>query len=225
MSYKFDALITILNKLDRRERVTAKSLMEEFEVGERTIYRYLDTLLSAGFPVTFDKEKRSYVFDEGYALRRADLALEEILAFSLAKKLLGNFGPGMEKILGAMEGKLAIKNTEVPRDIVLSPEEQPAKVGDFLVSIHGAVLEYQRLVVIYKALSTDELTERKVDPYYLFFQGGFWHLRAYCHLRKDFRTFALDKIISLRIVKEHFVPERVSQEEDLSGSFAAFKSR
>ncbi len=222
MSYKFDSLITILNRLDRREHITVKTLADELEVGERTIYRYLDTLLTAGFPINFDKKQGTYLFDEGYALRKPDLGLEETLAFALAKRFLGNFGPGMEKILGAMESKLAIKNTDVPRDIILAPEEQPAKVSDFLVAIHRAVIDYQRIMLIYKALSTDELTERKVDPYYLFFQDGYWHVRAYCHLRREFRTFALDKIISLRSLDEYFVPEEISRDDDLSGSFSAF---
>jgi len=58
-----------------------------------------------------------------------------------------------------------------------------------------AIVNFQRVEIIYKALSTDEVTTRKVDPYYLFFEDGFWSLRAYCNLRKDFRVFALDKIV------------------------------
>jgi predicted DNA-binding transcriptional regulator YafY len=48
-----------------------------------------------------------------------------------------------------------------------------------------------------------------------------WHLRGYCHLREDFRTFALDRIISLRLLDQHYLPKRVIPEEDLSGAFGS----
>jgi len=96
MSYKFDTLITILNKLDRREHVTAKSLMDEFEISDRSVYRYMDTLLTAGFPINYDRKKGSYTFDEGFTLGRPSLSVGEILGLALAKKLLVKFGPGLK---------------------------------------------------------------------------------------------------------------------------------
>ena len=39
MSYKFDSLIIILNKIDSKAKVTAESLAEELETSKRTIYR------------------------------------------------------------------------------------------------------------------------------------------------------------------------------------------
>jgi len=64
VSYKFDSLMLILNRLDSREKVTVQSLTEELGICERTVYRYLDTIQAAGFPIHFDREKRSYGFME-----------------------------------------------------------------------------------------------------------------------------------------------------------------
>lgn len=36
MSYKFDSLIAIMNKIDRREKVNIRSLMNDLEISERT---------------------------------------------------------------------------------------------------------------------------------------------------------------------------------------------
>ncbi|MEK7333449.1 MAG: HTH domain-containing protein, partial [Nitrospirota bacterium] len=99
MSYKFDSLITILRKLDSREKVTVHSLMDELEISERSAYRYIQTLQVAGFPITFDRKKESYIFSERFKLGKPDITVEETLALSLAKRLLGNFGTGMEKSL------------------------------------------------------------------------------------------------------------------------------
>jgi predicted DNA-binding transcriptional regulator YafY len=57
MSYKFDSLISILKKLDKKEKVTVHSLMNDLEVSERTVHRYLQTLQVAGFPISYDRKK------------------------------------------------------------------------------------------------------------------------------------------------------------------------
>jgi hypothetical protein len=65
MSDKFNALWIILNKLDQKEKVTARSLTEDLEVSERSVYRYITTLQVAGFPVDYDRGMNSYVFSGG----------------------------------------------------------------------------------------------------------------------------------------------------------------
>ena len=221
MSYKFDTLITILNKLDRREHVTAKSLTEEFEISDRSVYRYMETLLTAGFPINYDRKKGSYTFDKGFTLSKPSLSTGEILGLALGKKLLSKFGPGFENSFTRLEEKL---NSRGPKTghIVLANEELPEKIGRYLGILHTSIINFQRVEIVYKALSTNEVTTRKADPYYLFFEDGFWNLRAYCNLRKDLRVFALDKIISLRPLDEHFVPRPVSPNEELSGAFGAY---
>ncbi|MBI4687646.1 MAG: HTH domain-containing protein [Nitrospirae bacterium] len=102
MSYKFDSLITILNKIDGKEKVTSKTLMNDLEVSERTAYRYIQTLQVAGFPLVYDRQKDSYVFSEGYSLSKPNLSLEESLALALSKKMLGSLGGGFEKGLSAI---------------------------------------------------------------------------------------------------------------------------
>jgi predicted DNA-binding transcriptional regulator YafY len=186
MSYKFDSLMRILNILDRREKVTIPSLMDDLSISERSAYRYTSTLKDAGFPIIYDKEKDTYAFDQGYSLSKPGLTMEETLAFSLAKKLLGSFGPGMENTLSEIQNKLSIKKDEPFQHILRGPEELPAKVGPYFVSGHQAARNCQRIELVYKALYSDEVTKRKVDPYYFFVQENFWYFRGYCHLRKDF---------------------------------------
>lgn len=65
---KIDALTAILKKLDTGEQVTAELLAQDFNVGIRTIYRYLNHLQAAGYPIYYDKEKRSYRFLNNFRL-------------------------------------------------------------------------------------------------------------------------------------------------------------
>jgi predicted DNA-binding transcriptional regulator YafY len=223
MSYKFDSLITILNKLDSGEEVTVNSLINDLEISERTAYRYIQTLQVAGYLVVFDRKKNSYAFSEGYSLKRPNLSVEETLAFALAKKLMGNFGAGMEQCLNRIEDKLSAKKASLPGHIVLSSEPFSPETERYLGLIHQAITNFRKIEIelVYSAMYSGEKTVRKVDPYYLFFHDGFWHLRGYCNLRKDLRTFALDRIASLKALNEHFVPKGISPEDELSKSFAA----
>lgn len=222
MSYKFDSLITLLNILDSRGQVTVSSLMNDLEVSERTIYRYLETLQIAGFPIHYDRQKNSYVFSENYSLRKPNLSLEETLALALSKKFLKSFGETMEKSINTIEKKLSVKKADIPGHIVLGIEGISPSVGIHLETIHLAITEYKRVEIHYKALYSEEETSRRVDPYFLFYLEGFWHLRGYCHLREEMRTFALDRILSLKTLNEYFLPKKVSSEVELSGSFGSF---
>lgn len=224
MSYKFDSLITILKKLDEGETVTVHSLMNDLEIKERSVYRYMQTLQTAGFPISYDRKKQSYVFSNNYSLGKPNLTLEETLALALSKNFLKNFGESIEKSIDTIQEKLSVKRAEIPKHIVLGLKSIPPFVGSYLQAIHRAIGEYKRIEITYKALYSDKETIRKVDPYYLFFEEGegFWNLRGYCHLREDFRTFVLDRIISLRNLDEHFLPKPISPKDELAGSFGTF---
>ncbi|MEK6581359.1 MAG: HTH domain-containing protein, partial [Nitrospirota bacterium] len=86
-------------KLDGRDKITVPSFMDELEISERSAYRYIQTLQIAGFPIVYDRKKESYIFSENYKLGKPSISVEETLAFGLAKRLLGNFGAGMQKSL------------------------------------------------------------------------------------------------------------------------------
>ncbi len=222
MSYKFDSLILILNKLDSREKVTVTSLADDLEVSERTVHRYLNTLQVAGFPIHFDRTKESYVFVEGYSLRKPHLTLEENLSFLLAKHMMKSFGAGMVKGLDMIEEKLSAKQAELPRHIILKSKGVSSQVQDYLEVIHEAINNYRRIEIEYSKLSTGEKSVRRVDPYYLFFHDEFWYLRGYCQKSSDLRTFALDRIAQLKVLDKHFVPKRLVPEVELSDTFGAW---
>jgi predicted DNA-binding transcriptional regulator YafY len=219
MSYKFDSLMMILNKLDGREKVTVDSLRGDLGISERTVFRYLNTIQVAGFPVVFDKEQEGYTFMEGYSLKRPGLSMEEALALGISRKMMAGMGSGWEDSMKRIEEKLSIKKTELPRHIVLSGGGLSPEVATHIGFIHQAIMNFRKLKMTYRPLSSDQKTKRKVDPYYLFFEEDFWYFRGYCHLREGIRTFALDRIMALRVLEEHFIPRNIAPEEELSGAF------
>jgi hypothetical protein len=87
MSYKFDSMMIILNKIDSGEKVTVQSLKEDLGVSERTVHRYLETLQLGGYPLYFDRPRERYSFPDGYSMKKPGFTSGEALAFALAKKL------------------------------------------------------------------------------------------------------------------------------------------
>jgi predicted DNA-binding transcriptional regulator YafY len=219
MSYKFDSLMAILNKLDSQEKVTVGSLKQDLGVSERTIYRYLNTLQVGGFPIVFNEDQGGYGFMEGYSLKKPNLSTEETLALNISKKMIKGMGSGWEDSMNRIEEKLSIKKADLPRHIILSGKGLPPEITNYIGLIHQAIMDYQRIKIIYSPLYSDDITKRKVDPYYLFFEEDFWYLRGYCHLREEPRTFALDRINSLKVINEHFIPQNITPEEELSAGF------
>ena len=222
MSYKFDSLMIILNKLDRGETVTVHSLMDNLEISPRSVHRYLQSLQVAGFPIHFDKKRGTYCFVEGYSLKKPNFTVEESLAFALAKDALKNYGLGMEESLSSLEDKLSLKQSSIPGHIIAKPQKASSSVKGYVATTYDAIINFQRIDIVYKALSSDEKSVRKIDPYYIYFPDGFWTLRAYCHLRQSMRTFALDRIISLKVLNEHFHPRNMSPDEELASTFGAW---
>lgn len=222
MSYKFETMVAILNKLDRGEQVSVHSLMDDVEMKERTVLRYIQTLKDAGFPIRYDRNKESYVFTEGYGLKKLSLTVEEHLAFALAKKMLGTTGAeGMAGVLGKIEDHLSKGKANLPKHIVLTPQVAQPETAAFLGMILQTIPNLNKLELTYKSLYSDELTFRVIDPYYVFLDDGFWNLRAYCHLREDFRTFAVDRMQKLKVLDEYFLPKKIDADEEFSGSFGS----
>ncbi len=69
--YKMDALTAILRKLNNNERVTVAALAQEMGISERSIYRYLENLQAAGYPIYFDRDTKIYRFAENFKLAKA----------------------------------------------------------------------------------------------------------------------------------------------------------
>ena len=85
---KFNRMLYILNKLELGAKVKPEEIAKELGVSERTIYRYINSLIDAGFPIYYDKTRGSYVFAEGFSLRKALLEPEETLVLALSRSFL-----------------------------------------------------------------------------------------------------------------------------------------
>ncbi len=62
-----------------------------------------------------------------------------------------------------------------------------------------AIERHRTVEMRYYTAYRDKTTRRKVDPYRVWYAAGALYLIGYCHMRKDVRMFAVDRIQSLTV--------------------------
>jgi len=65
-------------------------------------------------------------------------------------------------------------------------------------TIAAALMERQRLVIRYRARSNGTSSQREISPQRLTHYRDNWYLDAWCHLRDELRSFAVDAIFEAK---------------------------
>jgi proteasome accessory factor C len=82
-----------------------------------------------------------------------------------------------------------------------------------LETIREALLRDRRVRIVYQARSTEQTTERTVDPWAVFLASGRWYLAGWCHNVEDERVFRVDRMQSVTLLDEQ---ARAPDDVDLS---------
>ncbi len=186
----------------------------------RTIWRDLDVLQKAGFPLYDDKgadgRRSLWKLEEQFTLGLpVKLSLAETAALLMSRDLLGPARTGavgsavtsaFDKI-GRVLSRDALRLLDQMRESVgvrAIGAKLQAPAAEHVALIQKALLDRRRLDMRYYSMSRDEESRRQVDPYHLtVFDGGFY-LVGYCHLRKTERVFAVERIRDLKMLAMNF---------------------
>lgn len=203
---KTDRLFQILYILLEKQTVTAPELAEKLEVSVRTIYRDVDTLSASGIPVyTLQGKNGGISLMPGYTFDKSllsDKEQEEVLFALQGMKAAGQeVSPLLNKLGTAF--KKANRNW-----IEIDFSRWGFKKTDTVKfeCIKQSILNKQILEIRYSS-SYGEETRRRVKPVRLVFKSSAWYMQAYCMKAQDFRTFKMNRIISLEPTGENFHEE------------------
>ncbi|MDP3768877.1 MAG: WYL domain-containing protein, partial [Dehalococcoidia bacterium] len=83
------------------------------------------------------------------------------------------------------------------------------EASPWLALLQKGVINDRVLWLRYHSFSSDEVTERKVEPYFLVYYSNDWHLVGYCRLREGMRDFRAGRIRDCEIMPDRF--ERAEQ--------------
>ena len=201
---QINRLFEIVYILLEKKLTTAKKLSEHFEVSQRTIYRDIEILSSAGIPIYMNKGKGGgisilpdFVLNKTALNQneKADIlsSLQAIDAISFDKT-----NTAIKK-LSSLFGGANNDWIEVDFSSWANADEEKRLFSDIKCSI----LSKQKVSFTYSN-GKGKNTDRTVEPLKLCFKGNSWYLYAFCEIKSDFRFFKLSRIKNIVLLAEAF---------------------
>lgn len=80
----------------------------------------------------------------------------------------------------------------------LAPNPGRAIPDSILLPLLRAIRERLQVDIEYQSMSSAQPTQRAISPHAMAFDGFRWHVRAYCHLREEFRDFVVARMTKTR---------------------------
>ena len=222
-------LFEIIYILLENKVVTAKNLAERFEVSQRTIYRDIETLSTAGIPVYMSKGKGGGIsILPEFVLNKAVLTEEEkseILSSIKAVNAVSFDNSDIEKVLKKLNNILGEDDTDWI-EVDFSNWGNAEREKEIFNRLKFAILS-KRIVNFDYMSGKGENIKREVYPLKLYFKGQSWYMYGYCKIRDDYRFFKLRRIKDLCISKEIFnikLPETIMRKDNIyKGNFTTLK--
>jgi predicted DNA-binding transcriptional regulator YafY len=79
-----------------------------------------------------------------------------------------------------------------------------ATAGEHIPRIHRALAEHRTIRTRYYSASRDSEDDREIDPYQLTLFDGALYIAGYCHMRKEVRTFAVERVRTVHVTSARF---------------------
>lgn len=206
--------LAVLELLQTHRRMSGPELAERLEVDGRTLRRYIAMLEELGIPIAAERGRHgAYMLVAGYKLPPMMFSEDEALA--LATGLLAARGLGLGDAATAVESAQAKLERVMPQQLqsrmralgetVTLDLARANAAGNTraLLALSTAAQARQRVHLHYRSAGGAD-TARDFDTYGLAFRAGYWYAVGMCHLRKDLRSFRLDRVQDVRALAASF---------------------
>lgn len=227
----------IQSLISSRQGKSVPDMAEALGCHRRTVYRDLEALQAAGFPIYTDRvEGRNHwsLLDTAKNNIPIPFSLPELMALYFSRgmmKVLKDtvFFDSLESLFDKIKATLPAEyiqylgQIEDSLEVSAKPYKQYGRVLETIEKVSQAAIEKRQIEIAYYTMSRKSHTRRKIAPYKIWFFDGSFYLIANCGLREDIRIFALDRIKELELTGEHFeTPENFNIDEFMRSSFGVF---
>ncbi len=214
---RFDRIFALHQLLSTsRSPVSRQRIEEALECSRATAKRIIDNMRDyLNAPIEYDRERNGYFYarDSGYGtmyeLPGVWFNASELHALLSVQQLLSAVQPGLlepqlaplrRRIDQLLQAQRAGAADVAGRIRILRAAARPA--GPWFRRVADALARGRRLQIDYYHRGRDRVGRRTVSPQRLTHYRDNWYLDAWCHLRRDLRTFALDAIRQARLLEE-----------------------
>jgi predicted DNA-binding transcriptional regulator YafY len=230
----------LIQLIDRPQGITVDDASRELSCTIRTIWRDLDALQKAGFPLYTERaaDGNRGVWRVTEDFKRAlplKLTLGELAALLMSRHLLSPLGlsvlgPEVASAFDKIQNVLsrdALKVLDQIRDrlgVRPTGAKLQAPAAEHLPKIHQALAEHHTLRTRYYSASRDSEDTRAIDPYHLTLHNGGLYLVGHCHLRNAIRIFAVERMRTVVLTRTRFdVPRGFDAEKYLAGTWGILR--
>jgi len=200
-----------------RSGVGLDDLARDLECVRRTIYRDLDALMYAGFPVVSERRdgRVYYRFLESFKLDHVPFTPDEILALAFSEDLLqtlegtvfhDSIHSALAKIRAGLGPELSSYLTRLTESIRVmpGPHKRYARASDTIRLLNNAVLSQRTITIGYRTGRSGEERRRDLDPYKVWYRSGGLYVIGYDHRSSEIRTFSINRILTIDETNEPF---------------------
>ncbi len=217
---RLSRLAAILTQLQTKRLLTSTNLAEKFGVSVRTIYRDIRALEKAGVPI-LTEDGKGYTLMEGYKIPPVMFTENQANALILAEQLvlknkdisfIKDYSEAIDKI------KAVLRQTEKDKANLLADRTRfeqninRERNSNNLSQLQNALTNFNLTKIDYTN-EENRTTSRLIERFALISTTENWLMVAWCHLRKDFRYFRLDRIKKMEILTEKFAPHKLTLQE------------
>ncbi len=218
---RLSRLTSILLILQSKRMITSRQIADKFKVSIRTVYRDIRALEDAGVPI-ITEEGKGYSLMEGYRIPPVMFTEGEAIAMITAERiirsvkdesLIQEFSEAVQKVRAILSYANKEKADLLESRVIIGKTFVMESTSRHLITIQQALVNYQLIEMKYADAQGNEST-RAVEPFGIYNSvTEDWVFIAFCRLRQDFRSFRMDRIISLTVLPDHFEAHNITMEQ------------
>jgi predicted DNA-binding transcriptional regulator YafY len=206
-------LLELLELLQARPLTTGREIAAALDVDPRTVRRYIEALQELGIPVEGQRGVGGgYRVRPGFRLPPLMLSEDEAVVVVLG--LVAARREGLDGERGSVDGALAKVHRVLPDTLRRKAEALEATLAFTRAARQGAPVAGESVLLIADAIRrrrqirteyrthAGERSRRALSPHGLVFHAGRWYLAAFDHLRDALRTFRVDRMSSITLLRE-----------------------
>lgn len=216
-----------------RAGVGLDELARDLDCVRRTVYRDLDALMYAGFPVVSAKRDNRvfYRFMDSFRLGDVPFTADELLALAFSEDLsrvlegtvfhesirsaLAKIRAGLGPELSAYLNRLSDSFRVLP-----GPHKRYAQSSEAIRLLNESVLSQRTVAIEYRTGRSGEKSTRQFDPYRVWYRSGGLYVIGHDHRSGEIRTFAVDRILAISATSNPFeIDEGFDFDATISSAF------
>jgi len=203
---EIDRLYSYRTLLTGRRAVPRDEILSKLEISSATFKRDLAKLRDRlNIPVVFDRDLGGYRLDNTDSRQELPglwFSQDEILALLTIQNMLEQLEPGLlgpklkplqQRLDDMLTGQGLSAETLSQRVRLVHAGKRRLKLKCFEL-IAKATLERKQITIQHFNRQTGKTVERTISPQQLVHYRDNWYVDAWCHLRKEVRSFAVDAI-------------------------------